>query len=280
MDKERIELITKVVTALGAILAGIAIPIVINLNAERNRQSQLYVQIMSQREQSDSGLRQKMFGDLITSYLGKGVENDPEKQIMYLYLLSLNFQEFFDAKPLFEDLDRKLKGRDLARLQDIAREISSRQINLLTRPGKEATELTLCLKAREDCESMSAFKVTGRTRSYLFNIEMLDVGASDVGVRVSLSPDEAAGERVAFKPIEFDVSYYDMPFMSNTRLMDGTRFALVLKYIDSKAQAAVLRVVTFPEEYMSLRDRPYFDEMLLKIGSSEKTAGRVFKNGK
>ena len=41
MDKERIELITKVVTALGAILAGIAIPVVINLNAEKNRQSQL-----------------------------------------------------------------------------------------------------------------------------------------------------------------------------------------------------------------------------------------------
>lgn len=48
-------------------------------------------------------------------------------------------------------------------------------------------------------------------------------------------------------------------------LADGSRFAFTLKNSDPTAKRAVLKVVTFPEEFMSLRDRPYFDEMLSKI---------------
>src|SRR5512135_3149636 len=102
MDKDKIDIITKIVTASGAIIAGIAIPVVINMNAEQNRKSQLYMQIMSQREQADSSLRERMFSALISSYFGNQISKDPDKQLMYLHLLSLNFQEFFDAKPLFE----------------------------------------------------------------------------------------------------------------------------------------------------------------------------------
>src|SRR5512141_2357154 len=99
-SKELIELVAKIVTAASALIAGIAIPVVLNYNEGKNRQSQLYVQIMSQREQSDSALRERMFNALISSYFGKEVSTDPEKQIMFLNLLPLNFQEFFDAKPL------------------------------------------------------------------------------------------------------------------------------------------------------------------------------------
>ena len=65
--KNRFELITKVVTAIGALLAGIFIPVVIHYNEEKNRETQLYVQIMTQREQSDSALRSQMFNSLISS---------------------------------------------------------------------------------------------------------------------------------------------------------------------------------------------------------------------
>ncbi|MEW6585457.1 MAG: hypothetical protein AB1442_07560 [Nitrospirota bacterium] len=58
--------------------------------------------------------------------------------------------------------------------------------------------------------------------------------------------------------------------MSNTRLADGSRFAFTLKNSDTSEQRAVLKVVTFPEEFMSLRDRPYFDEMLSKVTEEKK----------
>lgn len=65
MKKDCLGITTKILTALGALIAGIAIPVVLHLNGEKNRQNQLYAQIMSQREQSDSTLRAQMFDSLI-----------------------------------------------------------------------------------------------------------------------------------------------------------------------------------------------------------------------
>jgi len=38
--------------------------------------------------------------------------------------------------------------------------------------------------------------------------------------------------------------------------------------MDQERQKATIEVVTFPEEYMNLRDRPYFDEMLSRLGTN------------
>ncbi len=268
--KDMIDIVTKIVTAASVLIAGIAIPVVLNHNEEKNRQSQLYVQIMSQREQSDSALRERMFNALISSYFGKEVSTDPEKQIMYLNLLTLNFQEFFDAKPLFEDLDKKLKGESRRKLQSIARQVADRQVNMLTNPDHTPVELMLCGEQQGDCQNTAAFSVSGPKRTYHFNIELLDVGISEVSLRVSPAQGGIQPESFDFKPLEFEVSYYDTPFMNNTRLTDGSRFAFVLKNSDPTAKRVVLKVVIFPEEFMSLRDRPYFDEMLAKVKEEKK----------
>ncbi len=275
--KEVIEVVTKIVTAASALIAGIAIPVVLNYNEGKNRQSQLYVQVMSQREQSDSALRERMFNALITSYFGKEVSTDPDKQIMFLNLLTLNFQEFFDAKPLFEDLDRKLKGENRRKLQNVAREVADRQINMLNKPDHKPIELMLCGEQQDDCQSTVAFNVKGPHHTYRFNVELLDVGTSAVSLRVSPAHEGSQQESFDFKPVEFEVSYYDTPFMNNTRLTDGSRFAFALKNSDPAAKMAVLKVVIFPEEFMSLRDRPYFDEILARVREEKKG---IFLNGK
>lgn len=275
-SKDLIELMAKIVTAASALIAGIAIPVVLNYNEGKNRQSQLYVQIMSQREQSDSALRERMFNALISSYFGKEVSTDPEKQIMFLNLLTLNFQEFFDAKPLFEDLDGKLKGESRRKLQKIAREVADRQINMLNKPDQGPIELMLCGEPEDDCRNTVAFSLNGLKRAYHFNVELLDVGTSAVSVRVSPAQEGAQPKSFDFKPIEFEVSYYDTPFMNNTRLTDGSRFAITLKNSDPAAKMAVLKIVIFPEEFMSLRDRPYFDEILAKVKEEKKG---IFLNG-
>jgi hypothetical protein len=42
----------------------------------------------------------------------------------------------------------------------------------------------------------------------------------------------------------------------------------VLRNADPTRKIATIEVVTFPEEYMNLRDRPYFDEMLSRLGTN------------
>jgi hypothetical protein len=65
--------------------------------------------------------------------------------------------------------------------------------------------------------------------------------------------------------------------MNNTRLIDGSRFAITLKNSDPAARMAVLKIVIFPDEFMSLRDRPYFDEILAKVREEKKG---IFLKGK
>lgn len=256
-----LDLISKAVTAIGALLAGVAIPIVINHNQEKNRETQLYVQIMTQREQSDSTLRSQMFNALIGSYFGEDILKDPEKQMMYLHLLTLNFQEFFDARPLFEDLHRRVNPEQRLRLLAIARDAADRQVNLLAKPNNEPIELKLCVESSSDCQNMGGFTLKGRDGDYPFAVRLQEVGLSEIKVRVS-----SADEKFNFKTIEFVMSYFDTPFMNNTKLLDGSRFSFVLRNADPERKLASIEVVTFPDQYMNLRDRPYFDEMLSKLG--------------
>lgn len=258
----RLEVILRATTAVGALLAGVFIPIVINVNQEKNRETQLYVQIMTQREQSDSTLRSQMFNSLIGSYFGKDILSDPEKQMMYLHLLTLNFQEFFDARPLYEDLDRRLNPEQRKRLIAIARDAADKQVNLLTKPNNEPMEMQFCVQETDDCKKMNTFSMKGKDRDYTFAARILSVSQSDIRVRVS-----SADENFNFKTIEFGVSYFDTPFMNNTKLVDGSRFSFVLRNADPDRKMATIEIVVFPEEYMNLRDRPYFDEMLSKLGT-------------
>ena len=61
----------------------------------------------------------------------------------------------------------------------------------------------------------------------------------------------------------FDVSYFDFPMIDNTRLANAWRCAVVLT--NYAASAAELTTICFPGEYASLKDRPYYDEVIQKL---------------
>jgi hypothetical protein len=75
----------------------------------------------------------------------------------------------------------------------------------------------------------------------------------------------------ALKPIKFEVSFFDLPYMDNTRLFDGSRFALLLSHVNKKEEAAEINAIIFKGEFMSLRDRPFFEEMLQKLNQEGKS---------
>lgn len=92
----------------------------------------------------------------------------------------------------------------------------------------------------------------------------------------------SSGRALGLKPIEFNVSYFATPYMDNTRLFDGSRFSVLYRACvdyEEEDQAcrfpvkkgrrplAQLDVVTFGEEFLSQRDRPYVDQILKQIGT-------------
>ena len=71
----------------------------------------------------------------------------------------------------------------------------------------------------------------------------------------------------------FDVGFFDFPMIDNTRLANGIRCAVTLNAFAADV-AADLTTVCFPGEYASLKDRPYYDEVIHKLqSSSERTPG-------
>lgn len=75
------------------------------------------------------------------------------------------------------------------------------------------------------------------------------------------APD--GGSSVPASRANFTVGFYDFPVIDNTRLPSGVRCALTLANI-SPVSADVV-TVCFPGEYASLKDRPYYDEVIQKL---------------
>ncbi|MEJ2469067.1 MAG: hypothetical protein P8Y51_08415 [Campylobacterales bacterium] len=312
---QKIESFAKIITAIAALAGSILIPWVLHINAQNNQKSQVYADIMSQREQSDTSIRSEMFKTLIQTYLGKtdltGSGPDTperlEEQLVLLALLTKNFQEFFDAKPLFEDLYRKLSRRDDPRsmqlkeeLIDLAGSTASKQAVQLASIGGFEEEVgltvggTYCIRlynvdevknipisSHGSCSTVPDASIPQNEacdrewsrKSKYHSIELTVEALKENAARVHLIvyEDLFGGREPAYcssrigKEVSFDVSYFDMPFMDNTRLYDGSRFSIMLKELEPASNTAGLEVISFKEEFMSLRDRPYFEQMLKSI---------------
>jgi len=307
-------------------IGSVAIPYIIGKTSEQSHRAQVYMQVMSEREKADTAIRQEMFKTLLADYLGRfedkknAAENEESfrKRIMFLDLLNLNFQEYLNARPLFEDVylrlekakkkekkgskDRETWGKLQEDLFRVAKNVASSQSAMLTQSGLARTfnltkgkvvcirlysvenlvELTdkfekepLLDRKTESCSDASVQNSRRMDKGYpAIDIELEEV--NEAAVRVKVTPYQESFRKgtlnfvQALKPIKFEVSFFDLPYMDNTRLFDGSRFALLLSHIDKKEQAAEINAITFKGEFMSLRDRPFFEEMLQKLNKEGK----------
>ena len=68
----------------------------------------------------------------------------------------------------------------------------------------------------------------------------------------------------------FDVGFFDFPMIDNTRLANGLKCAVTLSaFTHSNAD---LTTTCFPAEFASLKDRPYYDEVIHKLQTSTQAA--------
>lgn len=328
----KLDSFAKILAGLSAAISAVLIPIFLNSYTEQNRRAEMFVRTMTEREKSDTDIRQSMFQSLLTGYLGavkedfvKADEDSFRRRIMFLELLTINFQEFFNAKPLFEDvyagLERKRtasqtdperkKWDDLERqIIRVSQNIVSRQAKMLNNIGTSAVfnidkNESICVRLydREDFATLrrqdgvthfqsflpghcleqqnnpgkggsnaaAPAEPKGNHRRQSLEITPVEVDKAYAAVQVGIYDDVFDGKVLQGSllkgSLQFDISYFDLPYMDNTKMSDGSRFSLILREIDG--DSVEIEAIRFRNDFMSLRDRPLFEEMLQKLEKGE-----------
>jgi hypothetical protein len=275
---------------LGGLLTAAAIAIFGFVTSSRLDQRQtletntrLYSELMSKREESESALRKDMFVNIISNFLHTG-GSDLGSDVLNLELLAYNFHESLNLKPLFLDLKRRVAAglavaktpeaqaqyADYsARLERVAREIARRQMIVLEGVGRKY-DRTVDLSSDPAGTSLDPVSLTleGKTTTLGLDVQGVDREAREITVTMNVeTPDPELGRQT--KVVTFDVSYFDFPMIDNIRLSYGQRCAVVLNNFSD--QSADLTVVLFPGEYASLKERPYYNEVIENVlGASAK----------
>jgi hypothetical protein len=278
---------------MGGLLTAAAIAVFgfITSSALNQRQAidtntRLYTELMSRREESESALRKDMCVSIINSFVNPH-ETELNASVLNLEMLAYNFHESLNLKPLFEEMRRRvLRAQEevktpearaenevyLDRLQSMAREIVRRQMIVLEGVGRRF-DRTIDLTEDPVGTSLEGASLTLDGIQTTFGIDVLDLDRENREIRIGLNietPDPEQGRQT--KVAMFGVSYFDFPMIDNTRLPGGQRCSVVLNNISD--QSADITLVLFPGSYASLKEKPYYDEVIQSILSANRSIER------
>lgn len=258
--------INGLLTALAVGLLGYYTSSVLRQNdtAETNRR--VYTELTAGREQAESALRKDMSLSIMQTFLRSAALED---KMLNLEMLAYNFHESLNLKPLFAHMERQLaasadsgKAAYVARLDQTAREITTRQMVLLEQVGKKFSRTVDFEKFQPNQGGLELQpeKITFRGVEREFSLSVLEVDPQHKRLTMELlvrsTGDESSGQRV-----HFHVGYYDFPMIDNTRLSGDQRAAVVLNAFEPGA-AADLTLVIFPGSYASLKEHVSIDELV------------------
>jgi hypothetical protein len=278
---DKVDVVSRALLPIALALIGIFVSRTLNDIQARDSDSRLYTQLMTQREDADTGLRRGMFESALKTFL-ESRPGTPERDLLNLELLAFNFHETLSLKALFTDLQRNIQAtragdkRDEleARLQDLAIRVSEKQVGVLREAGAVApVSFNLDDKSWEpnngfvSMESHIAGTDVNAPDRRRYSIQLLAPDHKFDQVRVNLQvwgPENAArGESASsaeFHNWYFYAGFFDFPMIENFRLSHGQRCAVVLTEL-SEGVARVL-LVFFPGSRASLKEKPYYDEVL------------------
>jgi hypothetical protein len=260
-------------TALAVAYVGLTGSRVLEERQSRDSNARLYSELMSRREEAESTLRKDVLGAILQEYL-QASPNDPDAKVLQLELLSTNFHDSLDLRPLFHDLQRKLlqstspdRAALLERIESLAREVTSKQ--LFTLQGRGARFSGTVDLAALDAAGAGSLPLTPEPVTMTIGDATCDVGVmvrsanrETKTLRVRLETADCGGATSNLNTT-FDVGFFDFPVIDNTRLPNGWRCAVALtNWVEDFAE---LTAVCFPGEYASLKDRPYYEEVIQKL---------------
>jgi len=260
-------------TALSVAFVGVLGSQVLDRRQAAETNARLYSELMSRREEAESSLRKDMFVSIIQSFL-QPRPGDLDSRVLNLELLAVNFHDSLNLKPLFVDLYRRLavvkdpeRNAYLDRINRVAREITAKQLFALEGHGQsfrrtfdlEDFDRTGRFGVPLDGESID---VEGRRCDVSLRVLNVDRRQQQVRLRLEVKSSEGSDGGADTRAV-FDVGYFDFPMIDNTRLKNGLRCAVMLSSFTP--QTADLTTICFPGEYASLKDRPYYDEVIQKL---------------
>jgi len=257
-------------TALAVALLGYYTSTILRQNETRQTNERVYTELMSSREQAESGLRKDMFLSIIQTFLRPEAAG-LEARMLNLEMLAYNFHESLNLKPLFSHMDRLItastdpgKTGYVNRLNQVAREITTRQLVLLEQVGKKFGRTVDFDKFRASHGGLELEpeKLTLDNTEREFMLSVLEINPQrreltiELGVRTPRESSQAQRR-------PFHVSYYDFPMIDNTRLSRDQRAAVVLNQFDEGG--ADLTLVYFPGSYASLKEKVSYDEVVERL---------------
>jgi hypothetical protein len=273
-------------TAAAIALLGFMASSTLNQRQAADTNTRLYTDLMSRREESESALRKDMCVSIISSFVNPR-DTGLSASVLNLEMLAYNFHESLNLKPLFAEMRRRVMREQgeaktpaareesaayLDRLETMAREIVRRQMIVLEGVGKRF-DRTIDLTGDPGGTSLEPATLTLDGVPTTFAIDVLDVDRANREIRIGLNietPDPEQGRQT--KVATFGVSYFDFPMIDNTRLLNGQRCSVVLNSISD--QSADITLVLFPGTYASLKEKPYYNEVIESVLNANKQLAR------
>ncbi|NOY62587.1 MAG: hypothetical protein GXP10_05420 [Gammaproteobacteria bacterium] len=243
---------------------------------ETNRR--LYTEIMSSREKADSDLRKEMFNSIISAFL------DPEKaaldeKVLALELLAYNFHDIIDLSPLFKHVAKTVDDSTLEnkaalskQLERVAREVIDKQLASLSDGGMLTTFSVNFDEIAKGGQSLDEKLYPIRANMpdapgerYIF-VEALHSYPEDREIKVRLESGSPADRFNPEIDLIFKVGFFDFPMIDNTRVSHSQRIGVALtRWTDYGAELAL---VYFPGSRASLKEKPYYDEVVEQLQRS------------
>jgi hypothetical protein len=266
----------------------------LNQRSTREAKLSLYTQLMSTREESEAALRKDMFQSIITSFLaGQSHATDKgaspiseaealEAQVLNLELLAQNFHESLSLTPLFYHVQREIIASKLpvaakrefeGRLTALGREVSRQQMAALE-DGGARFDLFVPLDSLPMQFPGQILRLDGITRRFTVSVDSVDRLKGTLRVNLSVEKLAAAGATGdEMTAAIFEVSPFDAPMIDNLRLSDDQRIAVVLTHFNGADGSAELAGLYFPASHAGIREKPYYEDILRKLGDTALTAG-------
>jgi hypothetical protein len=256
-------------TALTVALLGYYTSNVLRQNEATQTNERVYTELVSSREQAESSLRKDMFTSIIGTFQVPG-SSTLDARMLNLELLTYNFHESLNLKPLFTFMEREiLSSREpdrrvyVDRLNQIAREIATRQLVLLEQVGEKFSRTIDFdkLKASGGFLELDSEKLSldGTEREFSLSVLGFEPMSTDIRMEMGVrTPKESSNMQMR----KFGVGKYDFPMIDNTRLSRSQRAAVVLT--QSNDSSAEITLVYFPGSY-SLKEKVSYDEVVEKL---------------
>ena len=255
-------------TAVAVGLLGYYTSNIVRQQETRDSNERVYTELMSSREQAESGLRKDMFQSIIQAFLSPQ-SGGLEGKMLNLEMLAYNFHESLNLKPLFAHLQRlvdsssgKEKAEYVQRLNEVAQEITTRQLVLLQQAGPNFSRSVDFGQLKSNPGGIELepgkLKLDSVEREFKLSVLAIDPEQRELTVEMGVT---TAGEGMQLR--NFRVGYYDFPMIDNTRLSHDQRVAVVINQFGEGS--ADLTLVYFPGSYASLKEKVSYDEVVEKL---------------